>query len=181
MTDQHDPISDPMNDPQAPWHSRDVPQEGYVRVWFNEQDFIDWEHSYVDSIYVDNNIVSLSLQPDVWTLEIDNQPLNLWYADGHEFQILLGSILDSYDGPARLVQMSNGLVAGADHSMQPMFNAFTTPRLTWIRHELHRRVQELAAERLELAQIVHAFTEIISAYGSLEPTATRAFKGPLGT
>jgi hypothetical protein len=69
----------------------------------------------------------------------------------------------------------------ADHSMQPMFNAFTTPRLAWIRHDLHRRVQELAAERLELAELVNQFAGIIAHYGSLDGTSTKAFKGPLGT
>jgi hypothetical protein len=181
MTDAHDVIRDPMEDPHAPWHAQDVPAEGHVRVWFNEQDFIDWEETYVDSIYVDNNIAGLSIQPDVWTLEIDNEPLNLWYAGGYEYRLLLGSILDTYDGPSRLLQLGNGLVVATDHSLQPMFNAFSTPRLAWIRHDLHRRIQEIAAERLELALLVNQFASIIANYGSLDRTATTALKGPLGT
>ncbi len=181
MTEQYDPISDPMNDPNAPWHARDVPAEGYERVWFNDQDFIDWDTDYVDSIYVDNNIVALSIQPDAWTLEIDNEQLNLWYSAGNEFQLPLGTILDSWDGPSKLVQMSNGLIASADHNLQPMFNAFTTPRLRWIRWDLHRRIQELAEQRLELAELVAAFATIIGAYGGLDGTSTKAFKGAMGT
>jgi hypothetical protein len=132
-------------------------------------------------VYVDNNLVNFAIQPDVWTLDVDSQPIALYYAGGQELHLpTLAAILDGYDGPARLVVMGNGLIVAADGSGNPMYNAFTTPRLAWLKGDLHRRVAEAAAQRLELAELVNTFAQILVQYSSLEGTSATAFKGPTG-
>jgi hypothetical protein len=177
-----DPIGDPLDDPNAPHNIRNHPADGYTRVWTDDQNYIDWDDAYVESMYVDNNVVNFAIQPDVWTLDIDSQPITFFYSGGHELRLpQLGTILDSYDGPSRAMVMGNGLIVATDRSGNPMYNAFTTPRLWWLRWELHRQIRELAEQRLELAQVVHAFSQIIAQYSSLDGTASTAFKGPIGT
>jgi hypothetical protein len=168
-----DPIRDPMNDPNAPWRYRDKPRDGFVRVHANAEDFVDLPADEADAMYVDNNIVNFAIQPVPVTLEIDSQPITLYYQNGAELRLpTLNSITDAYDDGTYLTYIGGSLLVRCDRNFQPMYNAYTTPRLHWLKVALHDKVRELAAQQLEIAEIVHAFTEILHHYSSLEGTAS---------
>jgi hypothetical protein len=167
-----DPIRDPMNDPKAPWHSRDNPPDGFVRVHINADDFVDLPAEDTDAMYVDNNIVNFAIQPTPVVLDIDNQPITFYYQDGAELKLpTLSTITDDYDDGTYLTYVAGTRLARCDRNFKPMYNAFTTPRLHWIKQDLHRRIQEAKAEQLAMAQIIAAFAAIIGNYSALEPTA----------
>jgi hypothetical protein len=168
-----DPITDPMNDPNAPWHSRDNPPEGFVRVHMDADNFVDLPAEDTNGMYVDNNISNFAIQPLPVTLEIDSQPLTLYYQSGAELQLpTLSTIGDGYDDGTYLSYVGGSLLARCDRNFQPMYNAFTTPRLHWLKGALHDKVRELAGQQLEMAQIIAAFATIIGQYSSLDNTAS---------
>jgi hypothetical protein len=168
-----DPISDPMNDPNAPWHFRDNPPDGFVRVHLNAEDFVDLPADDANAMYVDNNIVNFGIQPVPVTLEIDSEPLNLYYQSGAQLQLpTLSTITDDYNDGTYLTYIAGTQLVRCDRNFQPMYNAFTTPRLHWLKVALHDKVRELAAQQLEMAQIIAAFATILAQYSSLDGTAS---------
>jgi hypothetical protein len=168
-----DPISDPMNDPKAPWHSRDNPPDGFVRVNLDADNFVDLPAEDTDAMYVDNKIVNFAIQPLPVTLEIDSQPLVLYYEDGAELRLpTLSTITDDYDDGSYLTYAAGTHLVRCDHNFQPMYNAFTTPRLHWLKVALHDKVRELAAQQLEMAEIIAKFATILANYSSLDNTAS---------
>jgi hypothetical protein len=168
-----DPISDPMNDPNAPRHFSDSPPEGFVRVQINAEDFVDLPADDADAMYIDNNIVNFAIQPVPVTLEIDSQSLTLYYQSGAELRLpTLSTITDDYNDGTYLTYIAGTQLVRCDHNFQPMYNAFTTPRLHWLKVALHDKVRELAAQQLEMAQIVAAFATILEQYSSLDSTAS---------
>ncbi len=139
-------LDNPWSDPNAPWHQYDHPHEGQLRVWFDAQNFIDWDENEVVSIYVDNNVAGVSLE--VYTHDsIDDHEIYLWYSGGHEFRPQLGSIALDSNPCSRLLQMSNGLVVPASRDLHPMLNAMTTPRLAWLRRTLHDQASHLTGNQ----------------------------------
>ena len=165
-------LDSPWNDPNAPWHERDHPKEGMLRVWIDTQYFLDWDENEVVGLYVDNNVVGLSLEVYTST-SIDDHEIYLWYSGGHEFRPQLGSIgLDS-NHCSRLVQMSNGLIAPASRELHPMLNALTTPRLAWVRQALHDESSHLTGNQDALEAF---FGRIAYQYGQLQETGADAIR-----
>jgi GH24 family phage-related lysozyme (muramidase) len=172
-TGLRDPIRDPMNDPKAPWRYRDKPPEGFVRVHVNAEDFVDLPADDANAMYIDNNIVNFAIQPRPVTLEIDSQPLTLYYQSGAELRLQsLSTITDDYNDGTYLTYIAGTQLVRCDRNFQPMYNAFTTPRLHWLKVALHDKVRELAAQQLGMAEIVYAFAHILKEYSQLEGTAS---------
>jgi metacaspase-1 len=168
-----DTISDPMNDRNAPEHYLDNPPEGFVRVHFNAEDFVDLPADDANTMYIDNNIVNFAIQPLPVTLEIDSQPLTLYYQSGAELRLpTLSTITDDYNDGTYLTYIAGTQLVRCDRNFQPMYNAFTTPRLHWLKVALHDKVRELAAQQLEMAQIIAAFADILALYSELDGTAS---------
>ncbi len=146
MSDDSIDTSSGWDTQNAPWHDRDHPHEGQLRVWFDPQNFVDWDENEVAAIHVDNNIAGLSL--DVYeATNIDDHEIYFWYDGGHEFRPQLGSIDFGHNPCSKLLQMSNGLVTPASHALSPMLNALTTPRLAWIRNTLHHEASHLTGNQ----------------------------------
>jgi hypothetical protein len=116
--------------------------------------------------YVDDPIHVTPVQPDVWTLDIDNQEVTFTYSTGAQYTVLLGSI-DMNPGPgASRFRKSGNIVFPTDEGGQILLNATTTPRLAGLRIYLHEQTLRISEERLKMAEIVYAFTQIMHLYGS---------------
>jgi hypothetical protein len=147
--------------------------EGFVRVHFNAEDFVDLPADDADAMYIDNNIVNFAIQPLPVTLEIDSQPLTLYYQSGAELRLpTLSTITDDYNDGTYLTYIAGTQLVRCDRNFQPMYNTFTTPRLHWLKVALHDKVRELAAQQLEMAEIIAAFADILEQYAKLDGTAS---------
>jgi hypothetical protein len=152
--------------PNAPWHTRDHPGEGMLRIWYDHQTFVDYDENDVAASHVDNNLAGLSLEV-YESVNIDDREIYFWYMGGQEFRPQLGSIDFGHNPCSRLLQMSNGLIAPASHDLVPMLNAMTTPRLAWIRHTLHSEASSLTGNQDALD--AH-FGSVAYRYGQLSYT-----------
>jgi hypothetical protein len=165
-----DPIRDPMNDPKAPWHSRDNPTEGFVRVHINADDFVDLPLEDTQAMYIDNNIQNFRIQPLPGGRDVDKQPITFVYRDGEVTLPTLSSITDDDVHPPYLTYFAGTRLVRCDDSFRPVFNASTTPRMHFIKESILRRVREIVAQQLDIAILVNDFSEILSLYKELEPT-----------
>ena len=118
----------------------------------------------IRQLYVDNAVTASPIQPDVWTLEIDNESLTLGYANGASWTTTLGAI-DWNSGPAATrYKKTGGIVFPADDGGNVIINATTAPRLAHLRIWAHDQIRQRAGERLQMAELVNAFATIIGQY-----------------
>ena len=122
--------------------------------------------------YVDQNIVRIEpMQPDPWTLDpasIDKQDLGITYRNDASLGIRLGSI-DISGGPvARSFIKSEGIIFPVDEGGRLLMDATNTPILSAVRRDLHEQLAGRSEKRLEIAQLVAAFANIISLNGGRE-------------
>lgn len=112
--------------------------------------------------YVDNNIQTFQLQGvDLLTLDVDNQFVTFTYASGNQTSLLLGSI-DYGAGPmAEEYGKTNGVIYPIDAAGTLLLNNTNTPNLVAIRTWYYNEAKRLNDDRLEMAEIVHAFAFII--------------------
>jgi hypothetical protein len=140
--------------------------EGSVQVWFNAEDYVWFTQEDFNSMYVDDNITSFTIQPDWTLLNIDQQTLTLTYESGQQYSLILGSIADVGTSAEKWYQPVASLIIPADASLQPMFSVRTTPNLWNLRHGLNILMIQLNEQRLQIASIVYSFAKIIDALGN---------------
>jgi hypothetical protein len=115
-------------------------------------------------LYVDNAVTATPIQPDVWTLEIDNESITFGYSSGASWTTTLAAI-DWNSGPAAArYRKSGGIVYPADDGGNVIINASTAPRLANLKIWAHEEIRKRAGERLQMAELVNAFATIIRQY-----------------
>jgi hypothetical protein len=115
-------------------------------------------------LYVDNAVTATPIQPDVWTLEIDNESITFGYSSGASWTTTLAAI-DWNSGPAAArYRKSGGIVYPADDGGNVIINASTAPRLANLKIWAHEEIRKRAGERLQMAELVNAFATIIGQY-----------------
>jgi hypothetical protein len=145
-----------VNLPTVDDHSDDK-----VQVWFNSQDSIVYTKGYVDQIYVDNNITNFAIQPDVTTLNVDDQTVTLYYENGEQYELVLGSILETGPSATKYYQVLSQLIVAADADLNPLFNYQTTPKLLRFRQSLNRLMDQYRQQRVQIASITYSFAKMI--------------------
>jgi hypothetical protein len=122
----------------------------------------------IRDIYLDNPVTATPVQPDVWTLEIDDQSITFTYSNGAQYTIQVGQI--NWDsGPyATRYRKTGGLVYPTDDSGNLQFNSTTMPRLVNVRTYLHDQVREVSEQRLEMAELVNSFAKILAMNSGLD-------------
>jgi len=164
VTEHHDPISDPMHNPNAPEHYLDHPKDGYGRVYWGHEEF-EWQdltEQEIRDAYVDANLVNFTLQPDPVTLDVSNSPMTLYYADGATHQIYLHDIADSvYYGP-KFVYVEGQRITLATDDLTPLYNPYATPGLSFLKREIQEELLRRSQEQLDMAELVAKFAEIIA-------------------
>jgi hypothetical protein len=122
----------------------------------------------IRDIYVDNPVTASPVQPDVWTLDVDNQSITFGYANGTQYTVQVGQInWDSGPGASRYRKYGN-IVYPTDDGGNVLNNAVTMPRLANVRIWLHDQVREIAAERLQMAELVNDFAKIMAMNSGLD-------------
>jgi len=120
----------------------------------------------LEASYVDNNIDVFQLQEIDWlTLDVDNQYVTITYDGGDQTSVLLGSI--EYGGGGRVEQYAkrNNIIYPIDASGHLKFDATNTPQLVAIRTWYYNEAKRVNDEHLEIAEMVHAFSEAIGELG----------------
>jgi hypothetical protein len=127
-----------------------------------------------DATYVDRNIATFKLRGVNWlTLDVDENVVDIVYDDGRRASVLLGSI--DLSAPVRTQQYgkSGSVINPIDESGAMRLNATDTPNLAAMRRWYHREATRVNDERIEIAEVVHSFAQIINVLGSGHDTVTR--------
>jgi hypothetical protein len=120
----------------------------------------------LEESYVDNNIDIFRLKDVNWlTLEVDKEFVEIVYFSGAKTELLLGSISLGASRRAEQYGKREGVIYPIDASGAELLDDTNTPRLAAMRAWYHKEVKRMIAERIEIAEIVHAFAEIIDAGG----------------
>lgn len=120
----------------------------------------------LEASYVDNNIETFQLQDVNWlTLDVDNHYVTVTYSSGAQTSLLLGSIDVDGGTPAEQYVKRNGIIYPIDESGSVQLDANNTPNLVGIRNWYLAEAKRVNDERLEIAEIVHAFAENIGGLG----------------
>ncbi len=127
-------------------------------------------------MYIDNPTAASPVQPDVWTLETDNEWVTLTYQSGAQYAVRLGDIdLSGGSDPDTLVK-HNGLVYPMSGG-QVQLNPHTTPRLSHMRAWILEQTAQRAEERLKMAELVAIFAQQVANLGSAADTVGNIQKG----
>lgn len=119
--------------------------------------------------YVDKNIDTYQLADVNWlTLDVDNQFVILTYTGGAQTALLLSSIDLENGTKAEEYGKTNGIIYPIDASGAFLFNATNTPDLVAVRTWYHDQAKQLNDQRLQIAEVVHAFADIIGELGHVE-------------
>jgi len=113
---------------------------------------------------VDNNIATFRLLDVNWlTLDIEDQTLSITYTDGRTANVILGSI-NYNSAPARSQEFgqSEGIIYPIDDDGGPLLDLSNTPNLAGIHIWYWQEAKRINDERLQMAEIVHAFSEDIA-------------------
>lgn len=127
-----------------------------------------------DATYVDRNIDTFRLRGVNWlTLDVDKNVVDIDYEDGRRASIVLGTI--DLSAPLRTQQYgkSGGVIYPIDESGAMRLNATDTPNLAAMRRWYHREAKRVNDERIEVAEVVHAFAQIINTLGTAHDTVAR--------
>lgn len=100
------------------------------------------------------------------TLDVDQEYVTITYSNGAQTSLLLGSIdLDGGNIAEEYVKR-NGIIYPIDQWGNALLDANNTPNLVAIRNWYLTEARRENDERLEIAEIVHAFAENIASFGS---------------
>ena len=116
---------------------------------------------------VDNNIATYRLLDVNWlTLDIENQTLSITYTDGRVANMILGSI-NYNSAPVRSQEFgqTGGVIFPIDEEGNPQFDLSNTPNLAAIHVWYWQEAKRVNDERIEIAEVVHAFSEAIGHLG----------------
>src|SRR5216684_6561333 len=120
----------------------------------------------LNASYVDSNIRAFQLQDvNILTLDVDNQFVTLTYDHSVQTSLLLGSIDYGRGVKAEQYGMTNGIIYPIDSGGQLLLNLTNTPNLVAIRTWYYNEAKRLNDQRLQMAEIVHDFTEAIGGLG----------------
>ena len=125
----------------------------------------------IRSMYVDNPTTASALQPDVWTLsieQIDTESITFGYANGAPLTTTLGAIDMNFGGEATRYRKSGGIAYPADDGGNVIINASTAPRLVHLRQWVHEELRQRAEQRLQMAELVNAFASIMAMNSGLD-------------
>ena len=116
--------------------------------------------------YVDNNIETFQLEDLNWlTLDVDNQFVTITYSGGVQTALLVSSIDFDSGTKAEEYGKTNGVIYPIDGSGTFLFNGTNTPNLVAIRTWYHTEAKRINDQRIEIAEVVHAFAEAIGGLG----------------
>ncbi len=131
-----------------------------------------------DEIYpmhINNPVSATPVQPDVWTLETDNEYVTLTYENGVQYTVRLGDIdMTSGPEPTRYLK-TGGLVYPMDGDTL-LLNGDATPRLAQMRAWVLEQTLRISEDRLKMAELVNEFATQIGRLGSARDSSWQITK-----
>ena len=121
----------------------------------------------LEPMYIDNAVNVSDVQPDVLTLEVDESDITFTMPNGRTWTTTVGQLRGDRSGTAERYRKTGDVVFPTDGSGYMLLNETTTPRLCGLYQWLHEQTRERSQVRLEIAEIVYAFTSIIGLNGQL--------------
>ena len=121
----------------------------------------------LEPMYVDNAVGVSDVQADVWTLEIDDSEITFTLPNGRTWTTKVGELRGDRSGSAQRYRKSGDVVFPTDDNGYLLLNQTTTPRLYGLYWWLREQVRERSQQRVEIAEVVYAFTSIIGLNGQL--------------
>jgi hypothetical protein len=118
------------------------------------------------AMYIDDPTTASAVQPDVWTLELDDSDVTLGYSTGAQVTIKVGWINTEMGPGATDYTKTGGVLYPTDGGGNVLWNAETMPRLGRMKEYLLGETLKISEERLKMAELVYRFTEIMGQYGS---------------
>ena len=140
--------------------------------WVDDDDAMSghwiYESELTDS-YVDNNIDSIRIMlPDLWD-HPDNYPLYVTYTNGLSYEVVLGQIDWGGGSRAERYRKSGGIIFPTDpDGTAILLDNTNTPNLVAIRAYIHEEWAKVQHPRLEIAELVCSFSQIISGVSGLD-------------
>jgi hypothetical protein len=115
-------------------------------------------------MYIDNPLTVTPVQPDVWTLETDNEHVTFTYEGGAQYSVRLGDIeMSGGSAPDRFVKTGGLVYPMSGESV--LLNPHTTPRLAHMREWVLEQTLRISEERLQMAELVNEFAHNIAHLG----------------
>jgi hypothetical protein len=149
----------PWEDPNAPWHQRDHPREGYLRVWLDRENHYDYSEADFAAIYVDN-ATGFRIQVDPWApQEIDKETITLYYANGLTYSVKLGDV--GTGGYTDRYTLKDSIIVPCDAHLAVSLPQSHVLNLRLLRQHIHDVIRRAIADRLEIAYVVAAFADVI--------------------
>jgi hypothetical protein len=118
-------------------------------------------------MYIDNAVQVSDVQADVWTLEIDQSEITFTYANGRSWTTTVGQLRGDGGGHAERYRKTGDLVFPSDAGGYTIINDTTCPRLVALYGWMHEQMRERSEQRLEIAEIVSAFAQIIGLHSQM--------------
>jgi hypothetical protein len=116
--------------------------------------------------YIDRDIQTFQLQDiNVLTLDVDNHNVTLTYGNGSQTSLMLGSISFSGGGMADQYAKSGGIIYPIDEGGMVLLDGTNTPNLVAIRTWYQNEAKRVNDQRLQVAEVVHAFADMIAESG----------------
>ena len=166
-------MGDPTwDDGKGPTHYLDHPPPGFVRTWFDAQNFLDIALEDAEAMHVDN-FTQAEFSPPLsewteWDLaadQVDAKTLRLSYANGAQYDITLGWLEFNPVSYERLLNQGNYLILPASENLTPLFNAMCTRRMFEMRRRIHELAAAVAQQNLQMAELVSEFAYMIADLG----------------
>lgn len=117
----------------------------------------------VPDVHVDMGIESATVRPDWVTIDVDDQPTNIVYANGRFLELQMRWVDTSGSARPDHYRLSGGFLFPADSGGSPIYDAANTPNLAEIRRDLNEQAQQRRDDREELAELVNTFAGFVSA------------------
>lgn len=121
----------------------------------------------LDASYVDNNIETFKLDGVDWlTLDVDKEAIKIVYFNGSAASFPLGWVSLEAGRTADQYYKTKGVIYPIDNAGALLLNATNTPNLVRIRRWYHKEARRVNDQRIQIAEVVHAFAEAIGALGN---------------
>ena len=124
--------------------------------------------------YVDNRIDTFKLRNVDWlTLAVDKEHVDIVYEDGRKAALLLGSIDYAPGRRADEYTKIRGVIYPIDVTGTSLLNATNTPNLVAMRTWYWEEAKRVNDQRIEIAEVVHSFAQIVNQLGTARDTIGR--------
>ena len=146
---------------------------GFVLLDEDSQECRAIENDELELIFLENGIKDiLPLHPNPWTLspeEIEKQALKIIYHDGRSIGVKISLIDLNPKMLTRRFVKTKGVAFPVDQEGKILLDSANTPFMADLKENIFKQLMQRAEDRLEVAQLVSIFSDILSNYSNVKP------------